>query len=264
MTTEKSKLTLKSLLVKINGLQEELKDIKDELKDVKEELETFRQKGKEILKEVKDKCKEKEESFVEILKCKQCDNSFNSKKKLKKHIVETHVQKSKCKTCEEMFDKNCELEVHIKENHTEIEHFDCDQCDLKFILKWRLKKHQEMHTQSITAKCHYFNNKKKCPFEALGCMFEHTYSSMCKFGESCNRELCSFQHDQSKSSLNDDKDSNEEDVKIKCDYCLFRSQNKSELKMHTEKRHNLNCKKCDYKTTSGLDLNEHLISKRHG
>ena len=81
--------------------------------------------------------------------------------------------------------------------------------------------------------------------------------------ESCNRKLCSFQHEQSKSSLNDDKDSNEEDVKIKCDYCLFRSQNKSELKMHTEKRHKLKCKKCDYKTTSGLDLQEHQRSKRH-
>ena len=87
MTADKSKLNLKSLLLKINGLQEELKDVKDELKDVKEELVTFRQKGKEILKEVKEKYREKE-NVVEDLKCKVCDNSFNSKKKLRKHMVE--------------------------------------------------------------------------------------------------------------------------------------------------------------------------------
>ena len=178
-------------------------------------------------------------------------------------MVENHSQRSKCKICEEIFDKNCELEVHIKESHPEKEHFDCDQCDSKFILKWRLKKHQEMHTQSVTTKCHYFNNKKKCPFEALGCMFEHTHSSMCKFGESCTRELCSFQHEQVQSSPNVDKDLNEKVVEFKCDYCLFRGKNKNELKMHTEKRHNLKCEICEYKTTSGLDLQEHQISKRH-
>ena len=50
MTTDKSKLNLKSLLLKINGLQEELKDVKDELKDVKEELVTFRHKEKKYSK----------------------------------------------------------------------------------------------------------------------------------------------------------------------------------------------------------------------
>ena len=70
--------------------------------------------------------------------------------------------------------------MHVKANHMSIETFSCDK---KFVLKWRLTKHQE-------------NNRKPCPYEEIGCMFDHSLSEMCVFGKQCLNKLCPFRHDQ--------------------------------------------------------------------
>ena len=61
-------------------------------------------------------------------------------------------------------------------------------------VKWRLKKHMNIHSSPDVQACHFFNNNKTCPYEDLGCMFAHMVSGMCKFGKFCNNRLCSFQH----------------------------------------------------------------------
>ena len=114
-----------------------------------------------------------------MFKCKLCDLPFNSKKSLKVHMREIHRPKFECKICEEIFGQNCELEVHLKEKHNEIEMFNCEKCEKKFVLKWRLTKHQEIHYNPKVIKCHYFNNNKCCPFEEIGCMFEHMLIQVC-------------------------------------------------------------------------------------
>ena len=60
MTAEKCKLTLKSLLSKVNELQVEIKDVKEELAVVKEELKEVKAeldnwKNKDLLQGCKEK-----------------------------------------------------------------------------------------------------------------------------------------------------------------------------------------------------------------
>ena len=57
-------------------------------------------------------------------------------------------------------------------------------------------------------KCHYFNNKKTCPFEQIGCMFDHTPEGECQNGEVCKIKLCSFEHKNIRSGKDNYKDDN--------------------------------------------------------
>ena len=50
------------------------------------------------------------------------------------------------------------------------------------------------HSIKTTRNCHYFNNCKLCPYEEIGCMFQHRKSVMCKHDKSCKVKLCSYQH----------------------------------------------------------------------
>ena len=97
----------------------------------------------------------------------------------------------KCKECDKNFERNCDFEKHIEEHKLQKE-FECDICGKDFYLKWRLLKHKEMH--SVTKKfCHYYNNGKPCPYEAIGCMFHHSKSGTCK-QSICTNILCQFEH----------------------------------------------------------------------
>ena len=118
------------------------------------------------------------------MKCNVCDKSFESRKALKMHKIHDYEQKVKCKKCEETFGKSSELEEHIVRKHGIGREYDCDKCEKTFALKLRRNKHREGH-DTVTKQCHYFNNKKNCPFENLGCMFAHVYSGPCKYGTKC-------------------------------------------------------------------------------
>ena len=128
--------------------------------------------------------------------CTICDQTFSFKKMLKKHNQTYHTPWIKCKLCDKTFEKTCDLEFHIKVDHDSVETLQCDKCDKTFALEWRLKKHQEIHSNKNIRKCHYFNNQKCCPFEVIGCMFE-------KYGEKCNKKLCSFQYKKNEVSFNE-------------------------------------------------------------
>ena len=100
----------------------------------------------------------------------------------------------KCKICEIYFDKFCDLERHIKSCHEQYQEFACENCDKKFVTKWRMKKHTRIHTNKSTRNCHFFNNCKTCPFEELGCKFLHQESKNCILDQSCLVKLCSYKH----------------------------------------------------------------------
>ena len=147
MAAKNSKTTLKSLQIELNLLREELKLHKNELNDVKEELKNVKE--------------EKETEKTPILKpedvfnCKICDLSLRSKKELKMHNQSKHTQRIKCDECDETFGKNCDLESHIEQSHDSVNKFECDKCGKNFVLQWRLKKHQDIHTNQNIRKCHY-------------------------------------------------------------------------------------------------------------
>ena len=53
-------------------------------------------------------------------------------------------------------------------------------------------KHKEMHTESKKF-CHFYNNGKSCPYESIGCMFQHSKAGVCK-KSICTQKLCQFEH----------------------------------------------------------------------
>ena len=78
-------------------------------------------------------------------------NSLKSTLKAKK--TEESQSRSKpppkpkiCEECGEQFTRNCDFETHLLSHHKE-KQFECDVCDKKFFLKWRLKKHKQAHEQ---------------------------------------------------------------------------------------------------------------------
>ena len=124
--------------------------------------------------------------------------------------VERSFTSLKCNLCEKSFHRYSDLENHIETNHDRHQVFQCDQCEKNFILKWRLRKHMQLHTENNIKNCHYFNNRKKCPFEKLGCKFLHAVSKICELGQTCKRHLCPFRHTTDKSVAS--KDTEMEDV----------------------------------------------------
>ena len=58
------------------------------------------------------------------------------------------------------------------DQHDVQKNFECKICGKKFLLEWRLKKHEVMHTEN-PKMCQYFQNGQFCPFDQVGCQFSH-------------------------------------------------------------------------------------------
>ena len=76
-----------------------------------------------------------------------------------------------CNKCDQSFERNCDFEKNTEEHKLKKE-FKCDICDKKF--------------------CHFYNNGKPCPYEAIG-MFYHSKARTCKLSI-CNNDFCQFEH----------------------------------------------------------------------
>ena len=96
--------------------------------------------------------------------------------KTKPEVVQEYVKSINCNLCAETFDRIIDLENHIKNSHVEQKTYQCDQCEKRFTLKWRLRKHMRLHTLKNVKPCYYFNNNMKCPFDEFGCKFLHVVS----------------------------------------------------------------------------------------
>ena len=57
-----------------------------------------------------------------------------------------------------------------------------------------IRKTSKMHGQDKIRKCHYYNNKKVCPFQNFGCKFLHEKAGVCRFKENCGKEMCQYEH----------------------------------------------------------------------
>ena len=166
MTTNEKKTTLKSLRAAIDDLKGVLINNKILVEGIVKKLEKATIEIENV--------KESQNKASEII-CDKCNVLFKSEKGLREHNKKDHPHQVKCTICDEVFKKRSDLETHISSHHESSEKYECKQCDTKFVLKWRLNKHQKIHEKQKNVKCHYFNNGKACPFEDLGCMFEHSY-----------------------------------------------------------------------------------------
>ena len=134
------------------------------------------------------------------------DKKVKHQKKVKKVKQEESVNSIECKMCEQTFKRFVDLEIHIKNDHDKQNLFECDQCGKGFVLKWRLRKHTNLHNQTNAQPCRYFNTNVKCPFEEFGCKFLHISYKNCQLGQKCKRTLCTYRHSETKSNSIDDKE----------------------------------------------------------
>ena len=89
--------------------------------------------------------------------------------------------------------------------------FACDQCGKQFKFMDTMEKHVKITHEKCKLFCHYFNNGKTCPFDKE-CVFLHEVADNCKYGESCERTLCMFKHDDVISSNAEKSQISEENV----------------------------------------------------
>ena len=134
--------------------------------------------------------------------------------------------------------KNCELELHIRSKHEKVEEYECDLCEKRFVLKWRMVKHQESHRDTGRKKCHYFNNRKTCPFDEIGCMFAHETSEVCRFDKICKNKLCPFQH-----TITEQEKQNNDKEKIETNVT-------EEFNITDSDDHEIEMEQCNFKTST--------------
>ena len=167
-------------------------NIERDRKNLKELLLANARKIREVEKNLQiqtNKVKVQEKSF----KCEECGEVFEKKKCLKIHIQIKHPQYIKCESCDETFKESWQYETHL-ESHSKTKDKKCDVCGKLFFLDWRLGQHMNIHKKPHVKNCHYFNNQKVCPYDAIGCKFNHVMSKECKNQANCQIKLCSLQH----------------------------------------------------------------------
>ena len=182
--------------VKIKGLEANEKELEDRIQKLTENnLDKVGDKKNEKTNHVG---MGKKNSFI----CRECNLKFTGKKELRIHLKEKHRQRFECGSCEKTFDVRCKLESHQRE-HENSKKFKCDKCDKTFVSEWRSKKHIEGHSKSDRKYCHFFNNRKFCPYEEIGCKFRHEDAGKCALGKSCCEYMCQFDHRESTDSKAD-------------------------------------------------------------
>ena len=137
--------------------------------------------------------------------CSLCEDSFSLTIDLKTHIKTKHAGSLKCDKCEKVFDAEWKLSAHLK-NHKE---YPCDKCEKVFNYEEARSRHKTAVHEHVKIYCHFFNNKKVCPFEKQ-CIFLHEDSQDCKYGKICEREYCMYKHVEDETG--DDGEKNAEDV----------------------------------------------------
>ena len=175
------------------------KDLESDNALLKEELSNVKNKLAELSKKYENlQNKERATTFVErniSLRCQKCDKSFESLTDLKDHKNEHRVNGDifKCDQCDTEFNEECKLFAHVK-SHKE---YACEQCSKTFPYLNTKNKHIRIRHENIKLYCHFYNNKKTCPFDEE-CVFLHEDAEICRYGARCEQDLCMFKHDDFK------------------------------------------------------------------
>ena len=163
----------------------------------------------------------------------------------KPEVVQEVVKSIKCNLCAETFIRFVDLEIHIKNYYEKHKAYQCDQCEKRFTLKWRLRKHMRLHTAKNVKPCYYFKNNKNCPFDEFGCKFLHVISLT---GEEKEDKVNDINVDNlGNGSINEYNEEDEEtklnDTEI--DDLDYSSMNESSLfKTSTPKKKRIQCSEC--------------------
>ena len=191
-TNEAEIIKLKQLLTKN---KEDIKSIDETLKKLKDDQLSISEKCKSNQIIVPSEINKLNKNVSETFKCKVCDITFDETNMLGMHRKNKHPKVIECKDCKIGFQKISELEEHLFDEHTEKKKYECEFCDMTFVMKWRMKKHIDDHQDTKQRTCHYFNNNVECPYAKVGCKFLHKEAAQCKYNKLCSRLKCQYKHE---------------------------------------------------------------------
>ena len=100
------RLTIKILSEEVD---KELKKLKQIVTSLENRLDGSEQKVKYLEEKLAQKAGETENLDEMHIKCKFCEETFISKRNLKKHLRDSHPIQIKCNDCTEIFVKNSDL-----------------------------------------------------------------------------------------------------------------------------------------------------------
>ena len=120
-----------------------------------------------------------------------------------------------------------------------------------------MEKHKKVEHENLKLFCHFYNNGKDCPNND-NCVFLHEESGPCTYMESCERELCMYEHEEESDDEESDNGENEEDEtertlfnpshsedsdcegkEYNCEMCQFKTEDKSRYKRHKLESHSV-------------------------
>ena len=238
--------TKKELQAENSALKEELSEVNNKLSKISEKYENLQKSTKP-------------EKIGQSLECLQCAKKFKSVKDLKKHKEKHKLQNEMypCSECEKEFDEEWKMRAH-KKNHTK---FKCDICEKTFKCQEVMEKHVKIAHEKMKIYCHFFNNKKICPYDKE-CIFLHEDSDVCRYDMLCERKYCMYKHgnviveetkkdDEPSDSviLEETENLNNETINktfdnpsqndqsnetFQCDFCIFSAVTNINLKKHQE------------------------------
>ena len=114
---------------------------------------------------------------IDLLKRKFSMLNISSQRSVDgKETSELSKGRKSCKQCDETFSLTSDLEKHMVTFHGASKSYSCEICTKSFYLKWRLKKHLQVHKDGVKP-CKYNKNGEICPYDEVGCKFKHEDNS---------------------------------------------------------------------------------------
>ena len=242
-------------------------NLNEEFNQLKDKINILMNKYSELEKQLRINSKAN-------FKCSKCNDYFESMDNFQKHKeksenCDSSMYPYQCEKCELLFTSEKQLSIHQKKHGQ----FECEKCEKVFTFEGVLERHITAVHGEKKIYCHYYNNKKECPFKEE-CIFAHLTAKDCMFGNECERLYCMYKHkehfqvnEEESEDQNDESDSDEKEdfdtlkmseiepvlakveaamdkvskliqnTKLKCENCDFVAKNQNGLNMHKKAKH---------------------------
>ena len=262
----RSKQCTKKSTVKVSTVSKKVKKVSKKVSKVSNEVS-------KVSNELSNEVPYKEDNF----KCDHCGIKFSTKLQLKSHVWNAHTQKFFiCTLCEKVIHSRKKLKKHYIESHSKRlvkdEVLACEHCDMKFETSEEFNEHQKLQHQLSSE--HYCDQCGKTFASTIILQAHkmecHNYNPLNpQYSQSFNTFKCDLcpKRLKSKGTLRAHrKELHEKEIhKHFCQDCEFTAYYLNTLKDHISTNHSpmirLQCDHCAYTTLKKKDLQHHLLNE---
>ena len=177
--------------------------------------------------------------------CVQCSHQAPNEMELASHIAHEHPAPINCADCTFTALSAKDMENHVDVLHKMKELFSCSQCDFDSEDSNELKAHNDRDIHDIRTQNQTF---KEAP--VFKC-------HLCEYKTNEVDGLVTHKESQHRREVV----SEEKQVKYKCDYCEFVSDDRNISEDHATQSHGvINCDKCEYSALDKSILKKHMYN----